>query len=343
MTTSLKTVLVTGGSGFIGSNFIEHIMHDHNSGDHWNPTSESDKPMNVVNLDKLTYAANGNFTPSEHVMRDASYTFVKGDINDTALVKRILTKHKPAYIINFAAESHVDNSINDPAPFIKTNVNGTLNLLNCFKQYVSGIMPVTPFLHVSTDEVFGSLSLADKPSNENTPYAPRSPYAASKAASDHLCMAYRTTWNLPITVTHCGNNYGPGQHGEKFIPTVINNILNSKPIPIYGGGSNIRDWIYVRDHCEALRRIMVYGKNPTYCIGGREDGRLSNIELVKKIIGLMPSYEPLIKFVPDRPGHDFRYELDGSKLAKAHCWQAQTGFNSGLSQTIAWYSKKAEK
>ena len=326
-----KNVLVTGGAGFIGANFLEYLL-------------ASDPSVNVVTLDSLTYA--GSVANLDGVMSNPRHQFVKGDITDAALVNRLITENAIDTIVHFAAESHVDRSITGPAAFISTNVVGTFTLLEAARTawLGNGARPDVRFHHVSTDEVFGSLNESDPPFSETTPYSPNSPYSASKAGSDHLVRAYHHTYGLPITITNCSNNYGPYQHAEKFIPTVIRSALAEKPIPIYGAGLNIRDWLYVEDHCSAIDLVVREGKNGnTYLIGGRSERR--NIDIARLICGLLDErdprksgkYEDLLSSVTDRLGHDFRYAIDSSVIESELGWQPEETFNTGIAKTIDWY------
>jgi len=326
-------ILVTGGAGFIGSNFILDWL------------GQSVEP--VVNLDALTYA--GNLENLEALSGDPRHHFVRGDIADGALVAALLDQYKPRAVINFAAESHVDRSIHGPEDFIQTNVVGTFRLLEAVRAYWEGLAGETRaafrFLHVSTDEVFGSLAADGPPFAEDKRYEPNSPYSASKAASDHLVRAYHHTYGLPVLTTHCSNNYGPYQFPEKLIPLVIHNALAGQPLPIYGDGQQIRDWLYVQDHCAALRRVLEGGRvGATYNIGGRSEK--TNLEVVRAICAsldrLSPrsdgqSYAGQITFVPDRPGHDRRYAIDAGKIANELGWAPAEDFASGLRRTIQWY------
>ena len=331
------TILVTGGAGFIGSNFI----HDWLSATH--------EP--IINLDKLTYA--GNLQNLVAYEGDLRHVFVQGDIGDRKLVKWLLARHRPRAIINFAAESHVDRSIYGPEDFIQTNVVGTFHLLEEVRAYWKN-MPLDEqedfrFLHVSTDEVYGSLGPNDAPFTETTPFAPNSPYAASKASSDHLVRAYQHTYGLPTLTTNCSNNYGPYQFPEKLIPLVIHNALAAKPLPIYGDGLNVRDWLYVSDHCEAIRAVLYMGKvGETYNIGGWNE--MTNLDIVHTICGLLDelrpiaagSYKQLITFVKDRPGHDRRYAIDAGKVARDIGWKPRETFASGIRKTVQWYLDNQE-
>jgi dTDP-glucose 4,6-dehydratase len=327
------TILVTGGAGFIGSNFILS----------WMGTAGSE----VINLDLLTYA--GNPANLSSLDRDPRYLLVRGDICDADLVGSLLRKHQPRGIVHFAAESHVDRSIASPGAFIRTNVQGTFVLLDQVKGYWSELNAADQaafrFLHVSTDEVYGSLGAHDPAFSETTAYSPNSPYAASKAASDHLARAYHHTWGLPVLTTNCSNNYGPFQFPEKLIPLVILNALEGKPLPVYGDGKNVRDWLFVEDHCAAIRAVLQRGRvGETYNIGGNSER--TNIEVVNLICDLVDEMRPprssgarrnLITFVKDRPGHDRRYAIDASKLTRELGWQPAEQFEGGLRKTVRWY------
>jgi len=307
-------ILVTGGAGFIGSNFIRY----------WLKKYPAD---NIVNLDVLTYA--GNLENLRDLENNKNYKFIKGDICDEVLVNEVVKDFD--LIVHFAAESHVDRSIIDCRDFIRTNVEGTKNLLDAARNN-RGIR----FHHVSTDEVFGSLGPDDRPFNENTPYDPKSPYSASKAASDHLVRAYWHTYKLPITISNCSNNYGPYQFPEKIIPLFITNLLENKRVPVYGQGENVRDWIYVDDHNAGVDAVIKKGRiDETYCLGGGCE--LTNLELTKKILKALDKGEEMIDFVPDRPGHDLRYAMDYSKAKKELGWQPTVDFGEGLKKTIDWY------
>ncbi len=317
-------LLVTGGAGFIGSNFVVSTIRE---------TGEA-----VVNLDKLTYA--GNLRNLEALRNDARHVFVQGDICDRSLIKDLLKKHQPRAIVHFAAESHVDRSISGPAAFIQTNVVGTFSLLEEARAYSKEIR----FLHVSTDEVYGSLGPADPAFTETTPYAPNSPYAASKASSDHLVRAYHHTYGVATITTNCSNNYGPHQYPEKLIPLMISSALAGKPLPVYGDGRNVRDWLYVLDHCAALRAVLERGRaGETYNIGGGAER--ANIDVVGTICALLDEaaprkagkYAELISFVKDRPGHDRRYAMDAAKIARELGWRPRETFESGLEKTVHWY------
>jgi dTDP-glucose 4,6-dehydratase len=332
-----NTLLITGGAGFIGSNFIHHVF---------NQPGFSGK---IVNYDNLTYAGNeDNLEQIREKWLGQRYFFVKGDINDRGLLQDTLARFKPQAIVNFAAESHVDRSIDAPMVFIDTNIKGTACLLEeALAYWQSGTAAEKEkfrFLHISTDEVFGSLTETGLFS-ETTAYHPNSPYAASKAASDHLLNAWHQTFGLPVLLTNCSNNYGPFQFPEKLVPLMIINCLHEKPLPVYGQGNNIRDWLYVDDHCAALWRVLGAGRvGDSYNIGGGNE--LRNIDVVKSICaimdGLMPRaggkpYHDLIAFVSDRPGHDYRYAVDFSKIKKELGWKPDHGYRSGLSETVAWY------
>lgn len=309
-------ILVTGGAGFIGSNFIRTYFNSH------------PKDL-IVNLDKLTYAGNQENLAS--VSGLPNYRFVQGDICDESLVYFLLKDNDIDLIINFAAESHVDRSIADSAPFIKTNVEGTRVLLESALH--NGKIR---FHHISTDEVFGHLGPKDEPFNENTPYDPRSPYAASKAASDHLARAYFITYGLPVTISNCSNNYGPYQFPEKFIPRAITNILEGKKVELYGQGQAIRDWIHVDDHNRGIEIILERGKaGETYLFGG--GGEMKGIDLAREIINLLGVGEEAIEFITDRPGHDMRYAIDASRTKKRLGWEKEIDFDRGLAETVEWY------
>jgi len=317
-------ILVTGGAGFIGANFVLSTLKD------------SGEP--IVNLDKLTYA--GNLGNLQSLRNDSRHVFVKGDICDRELVRRLLNQYKPRAIVHLAAESHVDRSIAGPAAFVETNVVGTFSLLEEARAFSKDIR----FLHVSTDEVYGSLSPDDPAFSETTPYAPNSPYSASKAAADHLVRAYHHTYGMATLTTNCSNNFGPYQFPEKLIPLTIRNALAGKPLPVYGDGRNVRDWLYVLDHCEALRLVLERGRaGETYNIGGGTEE--ANIDLVRKLCSLLDEASPrkagryaeLITFVKDRPGHDRRYAIDSSKIARELGWRPRESFESGLAKTVRWY------
>lgn len=325
-------VLITGGAGFIGSNLVKHIL--------------STKSWFVINLDKLTYA--GNTESLTSVMKNERHFFVKGDIGDRKLVSELLERFSPHAVINLAAETHVDRSIDDPSRFIYTNINGTFKLLETILAYWNSLSEKDKthfrFLHVSTDEVYGSLG-NEGYFSENSPYAPRSPYSASKASSDHLVRAYSATYGLPAIITNSSNNYGPFQFPEKLIPLIINKALRSEKLPIYGDGSNIRDWLFVEDHCRALVKGLVETKpGETYNIGGNCEK--SNLEVVENICDIMDeliprqdqtSFKQMITFVPDRPGHDKRYAINSEKFRNRTGWEPVDTFQSGLEKTVKWY------
>jgi dTDP-glucose 4,6-dehydratase len=332
-----NTILVTGGAGFIGSNFILQRM-------------ERDS-ASIVNLDKLTYA--GNVRNLETIANERRYEFVHGDIADRSLVRSMLESRKPRAIVHFAAESHVDRSIRGPDDFIRTNVDGTFALLEEVRTYWGGLAEQGKadfrFLHVSTDEVYGSLEPGDPAFSETTPYAPNSPYAASKAASDHFVRAYYHTYGLPTLTTNCSNNYGPFQFPEKLIPLVILNARGGKPLPVYGDGQNVRDWLYVEDHCEAIATVLTRGRvGQTYNIGGWSEKR--NIDIVGTICDIVDEMvgrcgaprRDLITFVKDRPGHDRRYAMDATKIERELGWRPLETFESGIRKTVRWYLENEE-
>ena len=324
-------ILVTGGAGFIGSNFVLDWL------------AQSDTP--VVNLDKLTYA--GNLGNLDALRDDRRHVFVHGDINDRERVRGLLAQHRPTAIVHFAAESHVDRSIDGPAVFVEVNAVGTFNLLTEALAYWRALPPAEQagfrFLHVSTDEVYGSLERHDAPFTEDSPHRPNSPYAASKAASDHFVRAFHHTYGLPAVTTNCSNNYGPLQFPEKFIPLMVLNALEGKPLPVYGDGLNVRDWLYVGDHCEAVRTVLARGRpGETYNIGGNAEK--TNLEVVHIVCALLDELKPSgapharwITHVGDRPGHDRRYAIDAGKLKRELAWQPRTRFEDGLRRTVAWY------
>ena len=324
-------IFVTGGAGFIGSNFVLDWL------------AQGDEP--VVNLDKLTYA--GNLANLASLEGDARHLFVRGDIGDKDTVLALLNTHKPRAIVHFAAESHVDRSIHGPGEFITTNINGTFGLLEAARAYWSGLDEAAKaafrFLHVSTDEVYGSLGPDDPPFSETTAYAPNSPYSASKAASDHLVRAYHHTYGLPTLTTNCSNNYGPYHFPEKLIPLIISNALAGKPLPIYGDGMQVRDWLYVSDHCAAIRRVLAAGKpGEVYNVGGWNE--MANIEVVHTLCDILDkeapasgSYRDQITYVKDRPGHDRRYAIDAGKLERELGWKPTETFESGIMKTVRWY------
>lgn len=324
-------ILVTGGAGFIGSNFVlEQVAAG----------------RLVVNLDKLTYA--GNLSNLASLQGEDRHVFVHGDIADRALLRNLLPQYRPRVIVNFAAESHVDRSIHMPGEFIQTNIVGMFNLLEEARSYWQELDPDSKadfrFLHVSTDEVYGSLGPEDPPFSEQNPYQPNSPYAASKASSDHLVRAYHHTYQLPTLTTNCSNNYGPYQYPEKLIPLVILNALEGKPLPLYGDGSNVRDWLYVRDHCTAIQEVMSRGRvGETYNIGGWNEK--TNKDVVYGLCDILDelkptgqgSYKQQIQYVTDRPGHDQRYAIDARKIEHELGWKPEESFETGIRKTVAWY------
>ena len=326
-------IFVTGGAGFIGSNFVLDWFAQ---SDEW-----------VVNLDKLTYA--GNLENLSSLAADTRHLFVKGDIGDSSLVTKLLLSHQPRAVINFAAESHVDRSIHGPEDFIQTNIVGTFHLLEAVREYWGGLSGDLKsdfrFLHVSTDEVYGSLGIVDAPFIETHAYAPNSPYSASKAASDHLVRSYHHTYGLPVLTTNCSNNYGPFHFPEKLIPLMIVNALAGKPLPVYGDGQQIRDWLYVKDHCRAVREVLARGRvGEVYNVGGWNEK--PNLEIVHALCELMNelrpksdggSYESQITYVKDRPGHDRRYAIDASKIERELGWRPIETFETGLRKTVDWY------
>jgi dTDP-glucose 4,6-dehydratase len=328
-------ILVTGGAGFIGSNFVLDWI------------AAVGEP--VLNLDKLTYA--GNLANLASLAGDARHRFVRGDIGDGALIERLLAEARPRAIVHFAAESHVDRSIHGPEDFVQTNVVGTFRLLEAARAYCSGLAGAERerfrFLHVSTDEVYGSLSESDPAFSETTPYAPNSPYSASKAASDHLVRAYHHTYGFPAITTNCSNNYGPYQFPEKLIPLMIANALEGKPLPVYGDGRQVRDWLFVTDHCEAIRLALERGRvGETYNIGGDSERR--NLEVVHALCDALQEARPheggyrgLVRFVADRPGHDRRYAIDARKAKRELGWAPRESFESGLARTVRWYLEHA--
>jgi len=325
-------ILVTGGAGFIGSNFVLDWL------------AQSDEP--VINYDKLTYAGNLNNLAS--LNQDPRQLFVQGDIGDTAHVAKLLAEHRPRAIVHFAAESHVDRSIHGPAAFIETNVNGTFGLLEAARTYWSGLPEADKaafrFLHVSTDEVYGTLGPDDAPFTETTAYAPNSPYSASKAASDHLVRAYHHTYGLPTLTTNCSNNYGPFHFPEKLIPLIITNARAGKPLPIYGDGQQVRDWLYVGDHCAAIRRVLEAGRpGEVYNVGGWNEK--ANLDVVHTLCDILDqldpkasgSYREQITYVADRPGHDRRYAIDARKIERELGWTPAETFETGIRKTVQWY------
>lgn len=330
----MKNILVTGGCGFIGSCFVKKQIAKGNL---------------VLNIDKLTYA--GNPENVSEVANHPNYKFTKADINECTLIQNLMLNHKIDWVINFAAESHVDNSISGPSIFIQTNVNGTFSMLQASLNYYKTLTDEKKqnfrFLHVSTDEVFGSLNLEDQPFNENSRYQPNSPYSASKASSDHLVRAWSETYKLPTIITNCSNNFGPFQHREKLIPTIIRSCIQNKDIPIYGNGTNIRDWIYVGDHCDGIELALTSGKiDETYLFGGEKE--LQNIEIAHKICEILDvlkpkadgqSYKAQIKFVQDRAGHDFRYAISNDKSFRQLGFKPSKTFEERLKETIEFYCK----
>ena len=325
-------ILVTGGAGFIGANFIlDWLRHYHEP---------------VINLDKLTYA--GNLENLASLNGDGRHIFVQGDIGDRALIAKLLAEHRPRAIVNFAAESHVDRSIHGPEDFIQTNIVGTFHLLEEVRGHWINLGDADKaafrFLHVSTDEVYGSLGPDDAPFTEETTFAPNSPYSASKASSDHLVRAYHHTYGLPTLTTNCSNNYGPYQFPEKLIPLMILNATRSKPLPIYGDGMNVRDWLYVTDHCSAIRAVLEKGRTgETYNIGGWNE--MPNLSIVHTVCGLLDEMQPnpegsatrLITYVKDRPGHDRRYAIDADKILRELGWKPAETFETGIRKTVKWY------
>lgn len=329
-------ILITGGCGFVGSNLVRYSLEN---------------GYEVVNLDKLTYA--GNRSSLADIEDHPSYTFVHGDICDLPSVRRLLEEHCPSGILNLAAESHVDRSIDSPEEFIQTNIVGTFRLLSASLEYYRKLDEAEKekfrFLHISTDEVFGSLG-PDGLFTETSPYGPRSPYSASKASSDHLARAFHHTYGLPVLVTNCSNNYGPYQFPEKLIPLVINSAIRGKSLPVYGDGKNVRDWLFVQDHCEAIRLVLEKGKQgETYNIGGAAER--TNIDIVRTLCRLLDElsprgdggkYEDQISFVPDRPGHDRRYAIDASRISGELGWKPSNTFETGMRRTVEWYLENQE-
>ena len=332
------TILVTGSAGFIGANFVLDWLAEHEE--------------SVVSLDKLTYA--GNLQNLASLKKDTRHTFVQGDIGDQALITELLATHQPRAVINFAAESHVDRSIHGPEDFIQTNIVGTFRLLEALREYHKGLSGEAAeafrFLHVSTDEVYGSLNPMDPAFTETNQYEPNSPYSASKAASDHLVRAYHHTYGLPVLTTNCSNNYGPYHFPEKLIPLVIHNALAGKELPIYGDGQQIRDWLYVKDHCSAIRRVLESGKlGETYNVGGWNEK--ANLEVVHTLCDILDqeqprsdglSYREQLTFVKDRLGHDRRYAIDASKLERELGWKPTETFETGIRKTVRWYLDNQE-
>ncbi|ACO77807.1 dTDP-glucose 4,6-dehydratase [Azotobacter vinelandii CA] len=326
------TILVTGSAGFIGANFVLDWLHQHDEA--------------VVSLDKLTYA--GNLANLKSLEGDDRHVFVKGDIGDSKLVAGLLAEYQPRAVVNFAAESHVDRSIHGPEDFIQTNIVGTFRLLEAVRVYHAQLhdgAAAFRFLHVSTDEVYGSLEPTDPAFTERNRYEPNSPYSASKAASDHLVRAYHHTYKLPVLTTNCSNNYGPYHFPEKLIPLIIHNALSGKPLPIYGDGQQVRDWLYVKDHCSAVRRVLEAGKlGETYNVGGWNEK--TNLDVVHTLCDILDqerprgdgrSYREQITFVKDRPGHDRRYAIDATKLERDLGWKPAETFESGIRKTVRWY------
>ncbi len=327
------TLLVTGCAGFIGSNFVHTWLASANE--------------TIVNLDKLTYA--GNLANLEVLKGDKRHVFVQGDIGDRALVEQLLAAHKPRAVLNFAAESHVDRSIHGPGDFVQTNIVGTFNLLESVRGYWNELPDTEKnafrFLHVSTDEVYGTLEANDPPFAETKNYEPNSPYSASKAASDHLVRAWHHTYGLPVLTTNCSNNYGPYHFPEKLIPLVIHNALAGKPLPIYGDGQQVRDWLYVEDHCRAIARVLADGQvGETYNIGGWNEK--PNLEVVRTLCAVLDELQPRddgqpyasqITYVKDRPGHDRRYAIDARKIERELGWKPQETFETGIRKTVQWY------
>lgn len=329
----MEKILVTGGAGFIGANFIHFAL-------------STDPDIEIFNLDALTYA--GNLSNLDILPDPARHYFIEGRIEDTSLVMDILQKHEIFKVVHFAAETHVDRSLLDPERFVATNVWGTVSLLNAAYQVwrEQGMLddPCVQFHHISTDEVFGELQQGEPSFSEATPYSPNSPYSASKAASDHFVRAYHHSFGLPITITNCTNNYGQFQYPEKLIPLMVLNAVNQKPLPVYGTGSQVRDWLYVTDHCEAIWSVLNKGRaGETYCIGG--NNQPTNLEVVQAICSILDelrpiagsSYTDLIRFVTDRPGHDFRYAMNINKITQELGWSPRTDLKTGLKKTVQWY------
>ncbi|MGV7976826.1 MAG: dTDP-glucose 4,6-dehydratase [Anaerolineaceae bacterium] len=332
-------VLVTGGAGFIGSNFVHYLLR-------------TDSEVRIVTLDALTYA--GSLENLKDLPDPARHSFIQGDIADRALLDRIFAEHTIDTVVHFAAETHVDRSIHDPGVFVQTNMLGTFTLLEAARKawLVDKTVPVEQarFHHVSTDEVFGTLTREEPPFEESTPYQPRSPYAASKASSDHFVRAYHITYGLPVSISNCSNNYGPRQFPEKLVPLMILNASSGKPLPVYGDGMQIRDWLYVDDHCEAIWQVATRGQvGETYCVGG--DNQPPNIEIVRTICQIMDELQPrsvwaphekLISYVADRPGHDRRYDINISKIKNELGWQPRHSLKQGMLDTVVWYLEHPE-
>jgi dTDP-glucose 4,6-dehydratase len=327
-------ILVTGGAGFIGSHVVRRLVTQYPN-------------YHIVNLDVLTYA--GNLENLKDIQQAKNYTFVKGDIGDENLVSEIFDKHHITHVVHLAAESHVDRSIKDPLIFLKTNILGTANLLQVAKKHWNGHYDGKLFYHVSTDEVYGSLEMNDEMFTETTPYDPRSPYSASKASSDHLVRAFYHTYHMPVVISNCSNNYGPNHFPEKLIPLIIHNIINKKPLPVYGKGENVRDWLYVEDHARAIDVILHNGKpGETYNIGGHNEWK--NIDIVtflcdamdKKLGRHIGESRELITYVTDRAGHDLRYAIDATKIKNELGWVPQETFETGITKTIDWYMNNQE-
>ena len=330
----MQKIIITGGAGFIGSHVVRRFVRNY-------------PQYSIINLDKLTYA--GNLSNLAAFKNDPRHVFVQGDIGDAALVARLLAEHQPRAVLNFAAESHVDRSIHGPADFIHTNLVGTFHLLESVRAYWSNLGDQDKanfrFLHVSTDEVYGSLSASDAPFAETNAFEPNSPYSASKASSDHLVRAWHHTYSLPVLTTNCSNNYGPYHFPEKLIPLVIHNALAGKPLPIYGDGQQVRDWLYVQDHCRAIMRVLEAGRvGETYNIGGWNEK--TNLDVVRSLCAVLDelqprvdgqSYAEQITFVKDRPGHDKRYAIDARKIERELGWKPQETFESGIAKTVRWY------
>ena len=317
----MQTFIVTGGLGFIGSNLIELLLSE---------------KFKVINIDKVSYAS--NFYNTKNFVNNKNYTFIKADISNKQKIYKILKKYKPNGIFNLAAETHVDRSIDNPEVFIKSNVVGVINLLEVFRKFYKSFKK-TKLIHISTDEVYGDILKGR--SSEGWPYKPSSPYAASKASSDHLVYAYVKTFKIPAIITNCSNNYGPKQHPEKLIPKLIYNIFNNKKLPIYGKGKNSREWIFVKDHCEALLKVYKKGRiGEFYNIGSNKN--LNNIQITKKLLDVAKKYQPIgkkvkILFIKDRPGHDLRYALNSNKILKKMKWSSKTNFENGIKETFLWY------